>query len=650
MVPLPCKSRGGFRARCALAFTAALAGTAAQAAPVLHPLFSDHAVLQRGRPIAVWGTAKPGERVKVSLGAVSRDATAGRDGRWRADLPAMEAGGPYRLEAAGQGGARASADDVLIGDVWLCSGQSNMEFPLARALNGDAEAAAAADPRLRLLTVPKKTETAPAAGFGGPVAWAEASPQSVRDFSAVCNFMVRDLRGSEKVPVGAIAASWGGTAIRSWMDDASSRAAGGEDFALLELYRRDPAAANRRFGERWQSWWRARSPLEPWRDPSGLAWKPMPRIGYWEGWGDPAFAAFDGMMWARKTFTLTREEAARAATLSLGVVDEIEETWVNGVPVGNTFGWDVARDYRLPEGLLREGENVVLVNMYDGYGAGGFQGPAEALRLGFAGGGSRALGEGWQFAVAPAGLGEPPRPPWDVAAGLSLIHNGMIAPLGPFGFRGAAWYQGETDGGIPADYAEKLRTMMAGWRRQLEARDLPFLIVSLANFGAPAVSPGASGWAEVRDAQRRVAAGDRHSALVVAMDLGDRLDIHPANKQEVGRRLARAARAAAYGAKEPAGPEAVRARRSGGDIAVEFAGVTGALRSWSGSSVLGLELCGATQESCRYAAAVAKGRELRIADDGRPATRVRYAWADSPVVNLYDEVPLPPGPFELPIE
>ncbi|HEX8572365.1 MAG TPA: sialate O-acetylesterase [Allosphingosinicella sp.] len=636
--------------RLGLVLAAALTGTGAHAAPALHPLFSDHAVLQRGRPIAIWGTAGAGERVKVSLGATSREATAGRDGRWRADLPAMEAGGPYRLEAAGQGGGLASADDIMIGDVWLCSGQSNMEFPLARALNGEAEAAAAADPQLRVLTVSRKTATAPAAGFGGPVAWAAASPQSVKDFSAACYFMARDLKSSQKVPVGAIAASWGGTAIRSWMDETTSRAVGGEDSALLDLYRRDPAAANRRFGERWQAWWSARSRLQPWRDPSGLAWRPMLRIGYWEGWGDPAFAAFNGMMWARKTFTLTREEATRPATLSLGVVDELDQTWVNGVPVGNTFGWDVGRDYRLPAGLLREGENVILVNMYDGYGAGGFQGPAEALRLGFAGGGSTPLGEGWQYALAPSGPGEPPRPPWDVAAGLSLIHNGMIAPLGPFRFKGVAWYQGETDGGMPAGYAEKLRAMMAGWRRQFGSPELPFLIVSLANFGSPALAPGASGWAEVREAQRRVTGADRNAALVVAMDLGDRLDIHPANKQEVGRRLARAARAVAYGAREPAGPRAVRARRDGGGVVVEFAGVTGALRSWSGSALLGLELCGAAQQSCRYAPGTTNGSTVRITGDGKPATRVRYAWADSPVVNLYDDAPLPPGPFELPIE
>jgi sialate O-acetylesterase len=635
----------------ALAIGAALAATAAQAAPRLHPLFSDHAVLQRDRPIRVWGTADPGERIAVSLGTATRATTAGSDGAWRIELPPMAAGGPYRLEATGQGGARAGADDVLIGDVWLCSGQSNMELPVSRALNAEAEISGAADSQLRILTVPKKTSAQPAATFGGDVAWAPATPQSVPGFSAACFFMARELRESQRVPIGAIAASWGGTAIRSWMDEESTRAFGGEEAELLALFRRDAAAANRRFGERWQSWWRARAPGEPWRDPAGLPWKPMPKIGYWETWGDPGFAKFNGMMWARKTLNLTAAEAARPATLSLGVIDEIEQTWVNGVPVGNTFGWDVDRDYRVPAGVLRAGENVVLVNMFDAYGYGGFAGPGEKLRLDFEGGGSKPLGEGWDYALAPSGLGDPPRPPWDAAAGLSLIHHGMIAPLAPYGLRGVAWYQGEADAGGTAGYAAKLGAMMAGWRREFGAPQLPFLIVSLANFGAPAAAPGASGWAEVREAQRQAVARDGRAALAVALDLGDRLDIHPANKQEVGRRLARGAKALAYGSSlPPSGPQIAGARQVGSEIVLTFTGVAGRLRTWSGGLALGFELCGTAQGSCRYASAVADGAIVRIAGDGRPATRVRYAWADAPVVNLYDEAPLPVGPFEVPIE
>jgi sialate O-acetylesterase len=635
----------------ALLIGAALAATSAEAAPSLHPLFADHAVLQRDRPIRVWGTADPGERVAVTLGTATRAATAGRDGTWRVELPAMAAGGPYRLEATGTGGTRAAADDVLIGDVWLCSGQSNMELPLSRALNSEAEISGAGDAQLRVLTVPKKTAAEPAARFGGEIAWAPATAQSVPGFSAACYFMARELRESQRVPIGAIAASWGGTAIRSWMDEQSIRAFGGEDAELLALFRGDPAAANRRFGERWQAWWRARAPGEPWRDPDVLTWKPMPKLGYWETWGDPAFAKFNGMIWARKTVTLTAAEAAKPATLSLGVIDEIEQTWVNGVPVGNTFGWDVTRDYKLPAGVLRAGENVVLVNIFDAYGYGGFSGPGEKLRLDFAGGGSKPLGEGWDYALAPAGLGDPPRPPWDAAAGLSLIHNGMIAPLAPYGLKGVAWYQGEADAGMTAGYAAKLGAMMAGWRREFGAAEIPFLIVSLANFGAPAAAPAASGWAEIREAQRQAVAKDGRAAVAIALDLGDRLDIHPANKQEVGRRLARAAQALAYGAKlAPSGPQIASARREGDEIVLTFAGVSGSLRAWSGDAALGFELCGASQESCRYAIAAPDGATVRVADDGRPATRVRYAWADAPVVNLYDETPLPAGPFEIPIE
>jgi len=636
--------------KAAAALTAFLLAGAAQAAPVLHPLFSDHGVLQRDRPIRIWGKADPGERVSVTLGAGRAEAVTGADGVWRATLPAMAAGGPYRLEAVGGNGARVVAEDMLVGDVWLCSGQSNMELQLSRVLNNQSEIESANDPQLRILTVPRKTATAPAYGFGGPVGWSPVTPQSVPGFSAACYYLARQLRASQNVPVGAINATWGGTAIRSWLDVGAGRAVGGRDAELLDLYRRDPLAGNRAFGTLWQAWWESHAHQAPWRDASALAWKPMPKIAYWETWGDPAFASFDGIVWGRKVVRLTADEAARAETLSLGVVDEIDETIVNGVPVGNTFGWDVDRDYRLPKGLLHAGDNVILVALIDSWGYGGFQGPAAKLRLGLAGGGSVPLGEGWDYAVAPSGIGDPPRAPWDAAAGLSPIYSGMVAPLGAYGLRGVAWYQGETDAGSPAGYAAKLEAMMAGWRRQFEAPALPFLVVSLANFGNPASAPVESGWAQIREAQREAALHDGRAAVVVTLDIGDRFDIHPGQKLEVGRRLAQAARALAYGADvPPSGPEIVAARRTAAGILLSFRGVKGSLHAWSGAHPLGFELCAETQQSCRYADAVAEGATVRVADDGRPATRVRYAWADSPVVNLFDEAPLPAGPFEVPI-
>jgi sialate O-acetylesterase len=299
--------------------------------------------------------------------------------------------------------------------------------------------------------------------------------------------------------------------------------------------------------------------------------------------------------------------------------------------------------------MLKAGENEILVNIGDSWGVGGFQGPAEKLRLTLGSGAVKPLGESWEYSVVAGDVGSPPRAPWDSHAGVSTIYNAMIAPIGDFGFKGAAWYQGESDVGVPG-YAQRMAAMMAGWRQQFDAPKLPFLIVGLANFGPPQVTPRVSGWAELRNEQRLAAVRDPNAALVVAMDLGERADIHPPNKQEVGRRLARAARALAYGGKEPAGPDVVRARRTPQGVVLEFRGVTGRLNSWSGNRAIAFELCGETQESCRFADAFVEGTTVRLPDDGRPATRVRYAWADTPITNLYDEVPLPPPPFEVRVE
>lgn len=636
-----------FLALVASAFPAAL-----EAAPTLNPLFSDHAVLQRERPIAVWGSAAAGERLTVRLGSASRTVRADRSGTWRVELPAMAAGGPHRLVVTGAGGEADAAEDLLIGDVWLCSGQSNMEWPVSQALNGGNEVQNSSDPQVRILTVPQRTALSPQPSI--EARWQPVSPQTIRDFSAACWFMLRELRQRHDVPMGAIDASWGGTRIRPWMDEAAARAGGGsEDAELLALYRTDEAAAARRFGEQWGRWWRSTSGqaegAEPWRRSETLQWRPFHSISLWEQWDDPELANFNGFVWARRRFTLTPEQAATAWTLSLGIIDDLDMTFVNGVGVGSTFGWSTSREYPLAPGVLRPGENEILVNIGDSWGTGGLQGPADRLRLTLADGQVVPLGEGWELSVVPARYGNPPRAPWDSHAGLSTIYNAMIAPLGRYGLRGVAWYQGESDVGVPG-YDQRLAAMMASWRRQFGNDSLPFLIVSLANFGAPGAEPRASGWAELREAQRRAAGNDAQAAIVIATDLGERADIHPPNKQEVGRRLAWAAGALAYRSGEaPSGPEVTRARRIGDSVVLDFFGVRGRLVTWSGPRALGFELCAEEQESCRWADAIAEGSTVRIRVDGRPATRVRYAWGEFPIVNLYDEANLPVGPFEVPI-
>ena len=245
------------------AFAAVWAG-AATAQVTIAPILGDHSVIQRGRSIHVHGTARPGEAVRVTLARAVRETRADSQGRWSVDFPAMAAGGPHRLVAKAAGGGLASADDVMIGDVWLCSGQSNMEYPLRRALNGESEAAAANDPQLRIVKIAQKATLDVDDGFASPPQWRPATPDSAKDFSAACYFMARDLRATQKVPIGAIDATWGGTPIRAWMSEAAVRATGGGDAAdLVELYRRDPFGATRAFGKIWGTWWRQQTGQRP---------------------------------------------------------------------------------------------------------------------------------------------------------------------------------------------------------------------------------------------------------------------------------------------------------------------------------------------------------------------------------------------------
>lgn len=625
-------------------------GREACAAPRLAPLFTDHAVIQRGREIRVSGTAQPREEVVVLLAGKQGTTRADENGYWTAALPPMDAGGPYRLDVRAASGS-TKADDVMLGDVWLCSGQSNMEFPLRRTLNGENELQGARDAQLRIMTIAQATSLVPLANFKEAPAWKAASPETMADFSAACYFMARDLRTTQKIAIGAINASWGGTRIRPWMDEAAARRSGNEEDAkLLVSFRSDPAVAARRFAEEWGAWWRKSSGdkpgQEPWMDSSRLDWRPFPKIGFWEEWGQPEFADFNGYSWARIRFELTAAEAAKASTLSLGIIDDLDQTWVNGVGVGTSFGWSNARNYQLARGVLRPGVNEVVVNIGDSWGFGGFQGPAERLRLIFADGQHKPLGEGWEYSVVAQPAGNPPRAPWDTHAGLGTINNAMIAPLGPISLKGVAWYQGESDVGLPR-YDRRLSALIASWRVRFRNPELPFLVVALAGFGKPSSAPAASGWAQLIDEQRRAASSDAKAALVVATDLGETDDIHPANKQEVGRRLALAARSVAYGEQDVrAGPMPISARRVRGGIEIAF---SEPLRTLSGNRPTAIELCGDGQATCRFVDAVVVSHRVVITDDGRPATRVRHAWSDYPILNLYGG-DLPAPPFELPID
>jgi sialate O-acetylesterase len=626
---------------------------AAPPGPLLHEMFADHAVLQRDRPIPVWGEATAGDRITVSMGAATLEARADAGGLWRVALPAQSAGGPFTLSVHTQSGRSQSIADILVGDVYLCSGQSNMELGVARSLDAAGEIAAAKSDTIRLMSVAHVSSAAPLAHFQTPVAWTSVSPDTVRDFSAACYYFARELQKSVPVPLGLIHSSWGGSRIEPWFSDTGLRAVGGFDarLDLLLLYARDPKAGNGRLGELWEQWWRDGAHSSPWKD-SGATWRTVPEpMRDWKTWGVSELNNHDGMVWFRRSVSLTAQQAAASATLDLGAIDEVDETWVNGRPIANSFGYATARSYAVPPGLLHAGNNSILVNVLSTWGAAGMYGPTQDMALRFTDGSAAALGGQWRYQFVPESLGLPPRAPWDPVGGLSSIHNAMIAPLLPYGLKGVLWYQGESNAADAGQYQALLTALMHDWRREFGA-EIPFLIVELPNFGNPSIAPAASDWANLREAQRRAVLSDAHAALAVSIDVGDARELHPPNKQAVGKRLARAARHLIYGETLSAsGPSVHGAKRSGDRVEVRFDGIDGALVSYSASRAIGFELCGAEQGSCLFVDSQVLPDGVSLDASAAPsATRVRFCWGDAPLCNLYDRSGLPAGPFEIAIE
>lgn len=602
----------------------------AMAAPTLElgAVWSDHAVIQRDRPVVVEGRAAPGAVVSGSLGSDTAQVRAGPDGAFALTFKARQGSAESTNLKVTSGSESLTVADLLVGDVWLCSGQSNMEFQLSRTLNGGTEVAMSADPALRLLQVPKTTSYLPERSFGQDTRWAVSGPETSGNFSAVCWFMARELRRTRGVPIGAVHASWGGSKVTPWLDPEAGAAIGGpQEMALLGTFARDKLAAVTQFTPRWTAWYSGETGgSAPWAKTDALQWQPVPSIKGWQAWAaTPLAARATGTVWMRRQVTLTPAQAKAGVTLALGVLDDMDMTFVNGHAVGNTFGWDEERAYPVPPKFLKAGVNEVMVAVTNTYGNGGFASAPDRLFLTQASGEKMPLGEGWRFAIAPTKT-YPPRAPWDANAGIGLMHNRMIAPLGRFAMDGAVWYQGESDVDT-ADYDRRMKALIAGWRARF-GQDLKVGIVQLANYGPASDKPVESGWAKTRDVQRRIVMDDPKAFLATAIDLGERTDIHPANKLLVAQRLA-------MGAEGKALPTPVAATAQGDAVRVTFSGVEGGLHAWSAAQAIGFELCDAAG-ICRFAPARVDGDAVIIPTDGKPAAKVRYGWADSPVINLFD--------------
>jgi sialate O-acetylesterase len=621
----------------------------------LSPLFGDHMVLQRDGRVPVWGSAGPGAVVRVTIAGCTKRTTAGADGRWRVDLESLPAGGPHVLQVSGPD--TVSFEDVMVGDVWLASGQSNMEMPVdgwGKVLDAEAEAAAADLPGIRLFQVERRVAYAPWAELPGAT-WERCSPRTVRGFSGTAYFFGRALHRELGVPIGLVHASWGGTEIESWMrPDALAGLPGlAERLAQVEARGREPAADRRAAYARALAAWQAAIPAAdrgtrsapPWSAPDA-ADDDWPRMTLPTGWEHAGHADLDGVVWFRRAVEIPAAWAGRELTLHLGRIDDADTTFFDGVAVGHDSVYDRPRVYRIPPDLARPGSHTIAVRVYDWIGGGGLWGDAAMMQLSAGGADAIPLAGEWKYRVSLDLADLPPRPrdPDDPNQPGVLAH-GMIAPLVPYALRGVIWYQGESNAGRAEQYRTLFPRMIDDWRRWWRAGDFPFLFVQLAGFMEPPAEPGDHEWADLREAQAAALARP-HTGMAVAVDVGDAHDIHPRNKQEVGRRLALAALDVAYGrGAVGAGPRYRTMRAAGSELRVRFDRTGGGLRSRASDGLRGFAIAG-RDRLFRWADARIEGDEVVLSSPGvRRPVAARYAWAANPPCDLVGGTGLPAAPF-----
>jgi sialate O-acetylesterase len=611
-------------------------------------LFGDGVVLQRHKPIAVWGWADPDADVSIAFRGHTTHARASSAGSWKTTLPPAEAGGPFEMTVRSRG-ASIVVHNVLVGDVWVASGQSNMEFEVSHGNNAAQEIATANDSLIRQFKVPNSWANSPEDEVAGG-SWEPADPQHVGAFSAVGYFFARDLRKSVHVPIGILNTTWSGSNIETWMSRGAQRITAS---AWADTMRAQDARMSAM-----RDAIRAKLGTLPtmdaglvngralWADPSldDSGWSDMPVPAYWE---DHGYGGMDGVAWYRVSFDLSEQEQRKGATLTLAAIDDDDVTWINGVEVGRTTGYDVGRVYRVPANVLRVGRNVLAVRVTDGGGGGGING---AVSFAPSGGAARSLAGTWKFKVAEVSFQPDGQ---QINKVPSVLYNKMVHPVLPATIKGVIWYQGESNANNleqAAAYRAQFATLITSWRHEWDSgRDtFPFLWVQLPGFNPPdSVPPASAAWATQRESMAAALSLPK-TGQAIAIDLGDASNIHPKNKQDVGARLALVARKVAYGQAILASGPSYRSHTTLSDtIVVEFNDVGGGLVSRSSDGRLGgFSVAGADRKFVWAEAKVVGTRVYVWSDRVRKPVAVRYAWSNNPdQANLYNRAQLPAAPF-----
>lgn len=624
-----------------------LTGYTTSAAVRLPKIISSNMVLQRNIKTPIWGWANKGEKVKISFVGKNYSTVANPSGKWIIYMDPLPEGGPYDLSISASN--KITLKNILIGEVWVCSGQSNMEWPMTSVKDSQAEIAAANYPKIRLFTVPKKVSATPKEDTEGGE-WLECSSTTVPGFSAVGYFFGRNLQQNLNVPIGLINSSWGGTILETWASEEAVLSIPDFQNQMAEMKKADLPALETNFAKMQKEWNDKiengdRGMKENWNTAgfNDASWKTMNLPQLWESAG----LNMDGVVWFRKEIKLDKAEAAAGITLNLGAIDDSDNTFVNGKMVGETMNqYSKKRVYNIGPEILKEGINVIVVKVTDTGGGGGIYGDATDMYY-VSPKGKISLAGNWKYEI---GVDPGPNPNAKVGPNAypTLLFNGMIKPILPFAVQGAIWYQGESNAGRAKQYERLLPLLISDWRKQWNNPEMSFHFVQLANYMAAKSEPGSSEWAELRNAQLKTLSVPK-TGMAVIIDIGEANDIHPRNKQDVGYRLALAARKVTYNQDIVySGPVYKSFEKDGNKMVLSFTNIgSGLIAKDKYGYLKGFSIAGQDKKFV-WAKALIEGDKVIVwSEMVSDPVAVRYAWADNPDdANFYNKDGLPASPFK----
>ena len=606
-------------------------------------LFSDGMVLQRNKEIPVWGWADANEKVTIHFNKQTKTIQADTNGKWMIKLAAEKAGGPFELTITGKN--KVVIKDVLVGEVWICSGQSNMEFQMYKLPDFETQKNQANYPMIRQFGVAQDLSGTPKEDLKAGK-WAASNKENIRDFTAAGFFFAKKLYAELKIPIGIINTSWGGTNVETW----TSRQAFEKSDEFKTMIADVPAVD---MGAIFESY--KKSLLENIRKIQGFDVtlanedqfktvefndKNWPEIKVPSLWENQQIGNIDGIVWMRKTVVLTAEQAKSEAVLHLAKVDDEDQTFVNGIQIGTNNIWDKQRIYKIPANVLKEGTNVIAVRITDYSGGGGIYGDPADLKIQFKD--SNLPLEGlWKFNVVQVKISVSPN------SYPSLLYNAMVNPLVPYAIEGVLWYQGEANVWRANQYKKAFPLMIQDWRTKWNQGNFPFYYVQLSTFDEfGGNSKKGSRWAELREAQSETLKIP-NTGMAVTTDIGNAKDIHPTNKQDVGLRLAAIALNNVYGKKQVfSGPTYKSQEINGNQIILTFENIGTGLSKPNNSELKGFEIAGADKVFYSAKAIIKDNKIIVSGDQVQKPVAVRYGWADDDTeINLFNKEKFPASPF-----